>query len=50
MTEAPEAAAAREEIEKLAQAIRANPGQAQGELLAAVGLAEGKDEGDAGTI
>jgi hypothetical protein len=42
VTDAPETAAAKDDVEKLAQAIRANPGKAQGELLAALGLPKGR--------
>lgn len=42
VTESPEIATARDEAEKLALAIRSNPGRAQGELLAALGLPKGR--------
>jgi hypothetical protein len=42
VTEAPDAAAERGDVERIAHAIRTNPGQTQGELLAASGIAQGR--------
>jgi len=42
VTEAPEATAARDDTEKLAQTIRVTPGLTQGEVLAASGVPKGR--------
>jgi len=42
VTEAPGATAARDDAEKLRQTIRANPGQSQGDVLAASGVPKGR--------
>ncbi len=42
VTEAPETATARNDAERLAQAIRANPGQTQSQLLGASGIPTGR--------